>query len=158
MKQEDCEAVAHLITLAWNETYRGIVSDEFLDQLYENEAERARNSLKFFDEDDHQFVLEKGDEIIGYMNLGISEDEASDKCGEIHAIYLLREYQKQRLGRKMIEAGMQELRDMGLKRMLIGCLDHNPANDFYLHIGGKYIRQRIFEKLQLPENVYYFDL
>jgi hypothetical protein len=46
---------------------------------------------------------------------------------------------------------------MGFNKMVIGCLDGNPSNDFYKHIGGKYIKQRIFERLQLPENVYYYD-
>ena len=42
--REDCAAVAHVVTVAWNETYRGIVPDEFLDSLYLNENERAQNS------------------------------------------------------------------------------------------------------------------
>ena len=46
---------------------------------------------------------------------------------------------------------------MGYDKMVIGCLANNPSNKFYEHIGGKYIKQRIFEKLQLPENVYYYD-
>ena len=33
----------------------------------------------------------------------------------------------------------------------------NPSNEFYKHIGGKFIKKRVFEKLNLPENVYYFD-
>ena len=28
--KEDCYELAHLITIVWNETYKGIVSDEFL--------------------------------------------------------------------------------------------------------------------------------
>ena len=35
--------------------------------------------------------------------------------------------------------------------------DENPSNEFYKHLGGKYIKQRTFEKLQLLENIYYFD-
>ena len=46
---------------------------------------------------------------------------------------------------------------MGYDKMIICCLVGNPANKFYEHIGGKYIKQRIFEKLQLPENVYYYE-
>ena len=41
--------------------------------------------------------------------------------------------------------------------MIIGCLAGNKSNEFYKHIGGRFIKTRIFEKLQLPENVYYFD-
>ena len=33
----DSQAIAHLITLAWNETYKGIVNDAFLQSLYTNE-------------------------------------------------------------------------------------------------------------------------
>ena len=52
---------------------------------------------------------------------------------------------------------IEELKSMGYDKMVIGCLVGNPSNKFYEHIGGKYIKQRIFEKLQLPENVYYYD-
>ena len=41
--------------------------------------------------------------------------------------------------------------------MIIACLKGNLSNEFYKHIGGKFVKTRIFEKLQLPENVYYFD-
>ncbi len=34
MNKNDCFAVAKIVTIAWNETYRGIVNDEFLDNLY----------------------------------------------------------------------------------------------------------------------------
>ena len=30
-RKEDCKAIAEFITKTWNETYRGIVNDEFLD-------------------------------------------------------------------------------------------------------------------------------
>lgn len=46
---------------------------------------------------------------------------------------------------------------MGYDKMIIGCLVGNPSDDFYKHMGGKLIKTRIFEKLQLPENVYYFE-
>ena len=48
MKKEDCKEVAHIITIAWNETYRGIVPDEILDNLYTNEKERTNNSINRF--------------------------------------------------------------------------------------------------------------
>ena len=43
-ERKDCAGIARVITVAWNETYRGIVSDEFLDSLYINEEVRAQNS------------------------------------------------------------------------------------------------------------------
>jgi hypothetical protein len=42
--------------------------------------------------------------------------------------------------------------------MIIGCLDGNPSNEFYKHLGGKFVKTRLYEKLNIPENVYIFDI
>jgi hypothetical protein len=42
---------------------------------------------------------------------------------------------------------------MGYTKMIIGCLNNNPSNNFYKHLGGKFIKTRIFKKLNLLENV-----
>ena len=156
MKREDVKDVSHVITIAWNETYRGIVSDDFLDGLYLNELERANNSYNNFnDNDNHQFVLEVDSKVVGYMNVG--ESDVSD-CGEIHALYIINGYKGYGYGKKLIEVGIKELKSIGYNKMIIGCLDRNKSNEFYKHIGGKLIETRIFKKLNLPENVYYYDI
>ncbi len=155
-KKEDCQAISHIVTEAWNETYRGIVPDDFLDHLTQNEEERTLHSIENFNEkENHCFVLEIDSEIGGFVRVGLCEER--DSCGEIHAIYLLKKYQGQGYGRKLLEAGIQELKEMGCTQMIIGCLEKNPSNQFYEHMGGKKIATRIFERLQLPENVYYFN-
>lgn len=157
-EREDCAAVAHVVTVTWNETYRGIVPDEFLDSLYLNENERIQNSYNNFNENEnHQYVLEVDNNIVGFVNVGSSDESDYDNCGEIHAVYIINGYKGNGFGKKLIETGIKELKNMGFNKMIIGCLVGNPSNEFYEHIGGKYIKQRIFEKLQLPENVYYFE-
>ena len=157
-ERKDCADVAHIVTVAWNETYEGIVSDEFLAGLYATEKERAENTYNKFDEkDNHQYVLEVENKIVGFVNVGPSDETEYEDCGEIYAVYIINGYKGHGFGRKLVEAGIKELKNMGYNKMVIGCLAGNPTNDFYKHIGGKYIKQRIFERLQLPENVYYYD-
>ena len=155
MTREDCEAAAHVISASWKETYRGIIPEEELNRT--DEQTIAENSRKNFPEDNHQFVLEVDGVIAGYMNVGLTEEKEYEHCGEIHAVYLLQEYKGKGFGRKMVEAGIRELKAMGCDKMVIGCLAGNPSNSFYEHIGGKLIRTRIYERLQLPENVYFFE-
>lgn len=155
-ERKDCEAIAKLITVCWNDTYRGLVSDDFLDGLYNNEDDRIKNSYDKFDENDnHQFVLEVDKKIVGWMNVGDSEE--GEEYGEIHAIYILSEYKGFGYGRKLVEEGINEIKSMGFKKMIIGCLDGNNSNEFYKHIGGKFIKQRMFERLGMLENVYLFE-
>ena len=156
--KDDCASVAHVVTVAWNETYKGIVNDDFLNGLYENEEQRTINSYnKFNENDNHQLVLEVDNKVVGFVNVGSTDETDYDNCGELYAIYIMSEYKGQGYGKKLFEAGIQELKNMGYDKMVIGCLNGNPSNEFYKHMGGKLIKARIFEKLQLPENVYYFD-
>lgn len=155
MAREDCSAAAHVISASWKETYRGIIPEEELNRT--DEQTIAENSRKNFPEDNHQFVLEAEGVIVGYMNVGLTDDRGYEHCGEIHAIYILKEYKGKGFGRKLIEAGTAELKAMGCDRMVIGCLAGNPSNSFYEHIGGKLIKTRIYERLKLPENVYFFE-
>ena len=157
-ERKDCKAIAHIVTIAWNETYRGIVPDSFLDNLYLNEEERANNSYNNFNEkENHQYVLEVDNNIVGFIKVGASNANY-DNCGEIYALYIINGYKGKGYGKKLIEVGIKELKEMKFNKMIIGCLNGNPSNKLYEHIGGKLIEQRIFEKLQLPENIYYFDI
>lgn len=157
-ERKDCAEIAHVVTVAWNETYKGIVPDEFLNGLYLNEDERAINSYNNFDENDnHQFVLEVDGKVVGFVNVGSTDEKDYNNCGELHAIYIINGYKGYGHGKELYNAGVNELKSMGYNKMIIGCLVGNPSNTFYEHIGGKFIKQRIFENLQLPENVYYFD-
>lgn len=88
MNKNDCFAVAKIVTIAQNETYRGIVNDEFLDNLYLNEQERATNSYKEFDENtNHQYVLEINNEIVGFIIVDASDEVEYNDCGELYALY-----------------------------------------------------------------------
>ena len=42
--------------------------------------------------------------------------------------------------------------------MIIACLKGNPTNEFYKYLGGTYVKDGLFERLQLPENIYYYDI
>ena len=156
--KDDCYKLAHLVTIVWNETYKGIVSNEFLNNLYLNEKERATNSYKNFNElENHQYILEVDNKVVGFINVGLPDETEYENCGEIHALYIMKEYQGNGFSKLLINAGIKELKRLRCNKMVIGCLVGNPSNKFYEHIGGKLIKQRVFKKLGLLENVYYFD-
>ena len=76
---------------------------------------------------------------------------------EIFALYIINKYKGKGYGRKLVEAVKKELKSMGYNKMIIACLKGNPSNEFYKHIGGIHIKDGLYKRLQLPENVYYFD-
>ena len=157
-KIEDCKSIAHVVTVAWNETYKGIVPDWFLEELKNNEEERTKRTIENFNEDDnHQFVLEVDNEVVGFVNVGKTEDKDFENCGEIIALYIIKKYKGNGFGRKLIEQGIKELKTLGYDKMIIACLKGNPSNEFYKHIGGKYVKDGVYKRLNLPENIYYYE-
>ena len=160
-EQKDCKTIAHVVTIAWQETYRGIVNDEFLDNLSDNEKERGFRSFNNFnDNDNHQFVLEVDDNIVGFIKFGYTNELDYENQGEIFALYIIKEYQGKGFGKKLMETGINEWTNMGCSKIRIGCLKDNPSNEFYKFMGAKFIRTRIFKlpNQELIENVYCLDI
>lgn len=157
-RQNDCLAIAQVVTIAWNETYKGIVPDWFLKELYLNENDRAKRTYDEFDKNNNnQLVLEVDDKIVGFVNYGKSKDEDYDNCGEIFALYIINKYNNNGYGRKLVEEAIKEIKKLGYNKMIIACLKGNPSNEFYKHIGGKYVKDSIFKRLNLKENIYYYE-
>ena len=156
--KEDCFKVHHVTVISWNETYKGIIPDDFLKNMLVDEKKIAKKIYYEFDNKDYfSLVLEVDNVIVGFANYG-SSSENIENCGEIFALYILKDFQGYGFGKKLVEACIQELKKFNYDKMIISCLKGNPSNEFYVHIGGKKIKERIFEKLNLPENVYLFDI
>ena len=157
-EQKDCFEIAHVVTVAWNETYKGIVPEWFLEKLCLNEKDRAEKTYDEFDiNNNNQYVLEVDNEIVGFVNYGRSDDEEFENCGEIFALYVIKKYHGYGFGRKLVEKAKEDIKSFGCDKMIIGCLKGNKSNEFYKHIGGKYIKDGVFKRLNLPENIYYFE-
>ena len=60
--------------------------------------------------------------------------------------------------RELIEQYIKELKQLGCNKMIIACLKGNLSNEFYKHIGGKYIKDVVYKRLNLPENIYYYEI
>ena len=60
-------------------------------------------------------------------------------------------------GRKLVEEAIKKLKQLGCDKMIIACLKGNPSNEFYKHIGGKYLKDGVWKRLNLPENIYYYE-
>lgn len=73
-EKNDCKEIAHVVTVAWNETYKGIVPDEFLDNLYKNEEERTISLINNFD------VAFDILESVGFKDVDVYHNRIPDFC------------------------------------------------------------------------------
>lgn len=159
-QKSDCEGVQKVITLAWQQTYKGIINDEYLNALNLNEKQRIENSINVFDENNNnELVLEIDNKIVGFVKYSESKDGNFLGHGEINALYLLKEYKGKGYGKLLFDKAKLELKKMGYFKIIVGCLDGNISNNFYKHMNGKFQSTRIFSRdsQDLIENIYLFD-
>jgi GNAT superfamily N-acetyltransferase len=80
------------------------------------------------------FVADLDGEIAGFVSVGTSRDPGTD--GELFAIYVHPVHWSTGMGRKLIEAGEEELRRLGHEEAILWVLNDNPrARRFYERAG-----------------------
>lgn len=163
--KEDIRDYLTVNTKAWVETYKGIMSDEFLEKIVvEHEQNVKRLEDKFdatkINEPDYiRFLLYVDNKPVGNMAICKSREEEYSNSGELCTLYLLNEAKKKGYGKILFDKAKEELIKQGYEDMVIYCLKDNPTNEFYKHMGGKLIKtkSRNIGGKDLEENVYYYD-
>lgn len=142
----DAEAIARAHVASWRTTYQGIVSDEILANI--SVEERARNwqrQLEAPQPDCFVYVAEQDGNILGFASGGPERSGDSLYKGEIYALYLVKECQRQGIGQMLVEASVISLLANGIESMLIWVLRDNPSRRFYEAVGGKFLREQEIE-------------
>jgi len=95
--------------------------------------------------------------IVGMVLYGKSRDDKHKKSVGINAIYVLKEYHGNGIGKKLFLEAVIYLVDENYNSIIIGCLEGNPSNNFYIKMGGKidYKTECTIDGKNYIENVFY---
>jgi GNAT superfamily N-acetyltransferase len=69
----------------------------------------------------------------------------SKYIGELMAIYIHQEYQRKKIGLKLVKMVVERLLESNIKSMIVWVLKGNPNCKFYEILGGTYIGQKMLE-------------
>lgn len=146
-KLEDVTGIARTHIASWRESYRGIVPDDFLNNLsIERRIAQWNESLANPQNQYHRvFVAEVGGEISGFAGYGSEREADPVYLGELYAIYILQSAHRKGIGRRLVNAVAQDLMAQGITSMLVWVLADNPARGFYERLGGFYLREKAIE-------------
>ncbi|MBE0669536.1 MAG: GNAT family N-acetyltransferase [Anaerolineales bacterium] len=144
---KDAPEIATVHIAAWKEAYRGIVPDDFLENLsVQRRTEQWVNSLSDVNHlYHHALIAEVNGHIVGFSNFGFPQKEDDEFDGELYAIYLLKSAQKFGIGRALFVEAANSLMQMGSTSMLVWVLKDNPSRGFYEHLNGVYLREKMIE-------------
>ena len=91
---------------SWQDTYAGLIPASYLEKLtLEKCTEIARRWP------DNILVAKDGETVVGFAGFGISRDEDLPDTGELFALYVLKEYQRQGVGSALTREVFSRLAD-----------------------------------------------
>jgi ribosomal protein S18 acetylase RimI-like enzyme len=132
----DAGSIASIDVLAWQEAYRGVVPDEYLDGL--SIAQSESQWIKRLNAGESEvFVAEDSHRVIGRVHLGATRDEnAPLRTGEIYGVNVLPSRWSMGAGRALCRYAQQRLVELGFSRVTLWVLTGNDrAIRLYQHLG-----------------------
>jgi ribosomal protein S18 acetylase RimI-like enzyme len=145
----DAPALGSMHVASWRETYTSLLPDKMLSSL--SVEARAAAWAKIMQEPATErstvvYLAEHEKSIIGFGSCGAQRTDtlkAKGYDGEISAIYVLREFQKRKIGTRLLRAMSSDLQHRGFNAAALWVLRENlRARRFYEHVGGKVIAER----------------
>ena len=158
---DDAYGINYVNAHTWYATYKWLMPDKFLEMRVNSIDERTEKTRKLIEDGEKYLVVENAEtkEIIWMMIYWSSRNENYPNSWEINAIYILPEYQKLWLGKKLFLAWIDELIKLWYKDMILNVLEWNNTINFYKKYGWKVVWERFdnIGKITIHENIMYFE-
>lgn len=136
-QSSDIEAIAKLKVTGFQNAYKGIMDDAYLEAMSVSEQIRILKELYL---SENIFVAEKDNEILGFCRIydydkAVYEDEEID-C-EIRELYVKPDLKRMGIGSELFNYILHYFKDKGKKKLYLGCFKDNcNSRKFYEKMGG----------------------
>ncbi|MGG0412297.1 N-acetyltransferase family protein [Peribacillus simplex] len=136
----DAEGIAIVHVDCWRTTYKDIMPSDFLDNLsYEQRKDIwIKNITK---DGNYVYVAENNEgKIVGFISGGKRETNKVEDSGDLTAIYILENFQRMGIGKKLIKELFLKFEELGFKAIFVEVLEDNESRYFYEAFGAELIK------------------
>ena len=120
---------------AWKREYYDILTSDIIHNKDRNVNENIRHLQDQITENNRIIVALDGDKIVGFVFYAKVQGDYYDNA-EIREIYVVPEYQRKGIGRKLFDEAVKELKKLKYNSFIVSCPIHNKSMEFFIHLGG----------------------
>ena len=137
----DAKEIANVHVDSWRTTYRGIISDSYLNSLsYEQRIELWKRNVA--DEENYIVAAENEDgEIVGFGTAGKRPENKEWNTGDLTSIYLLEAYQGKGIGKLLLTELFRYFTKRGYEKVFVEVLEENKTRHFYEYYGAVLVKK-----------------
>ena len=142
---EDARGITAVHVKAWQESYKGIIAQSYLEGLSIRKRLNLRKKILINNKPDViNLVAVKDNQIIGFCDAGPIFKESDTYRGEIYAIYLLENYKSLGIGTQFMQKAREHLVQHNLLPYIAWVLEKNTkTRKFYEKHGGQVVDKKI---------------
>ena len=138
-QKSDAHSISRIYVRTWQDTYLGIIPYAYLAKMsIPHHAQAFLNELN--SNQVVSFIAEDRGQGAGFITGGYETTGDSIYGGEIFTLYVLKNYQRQGVGSRLVSALANQLQRIGIYSMLVRVLKQNPYRHFYKKINGIYLK------------------
>lgn len=143
----DLTAVANVQIASNRTTYKAIMPEEYLINLSIANITENWNERLFVNNSKEFMFIAESDEgtVVGFI-AGRIANESNSAIGEITSFYIIEEFQKKGIGKKLLKSAAQLMNEKKLQAVALWTLKQNPSRYFYEHLGGQFAGSRIIDR------------
>jgi len=135
---DDLMMIASVLVRTWRATFRGIISDGYLDAMtVEDQAIRHARRLRLPGSCLMVAVDMTEMRVIGFANYGKARGMPPAFDRELYELYLLPEFHGAGIGSALVRAVATHCRETGASSLFAWVLKDNPNRVFYERIGAR---------------------
>jgi GNAT superfamily N-acetyltransferase len=139
----DAHAIARIHVAGWQSAYRGILADEHLDSISIDQRQAFWKQQLHHDGCLLFVVDDPRHGVTGFAFAGPHHGNLNQYRGEIHAIYVLEQFQRRGLGQQLFRHTVAALREARYRNMMVWALKQNPYRQFYERLGGQIVGEEL---------------
>ena len=140
MTEKYTDGFGMVLYQAWEQTYRGLMPDSFLDK---RNPEKLIENAKHYP-DNKLVAICDGNTVSAVCYNSVARDFASDgNTGEIVALYVLKEYQGYGIGKALLKAAAERLDGKSITLFVLK--GNENAMAFYKHMGFEFTGKEIYQ-------------
>lgn len=133
---EDALAVAGVHVRSWQVGYRGLLPDDYLDQLNPEDRAERYDFASVDARKPHTVLATEGAEILGFATTAPSCNEENPAQGELFALYVDPQHWNRGIGVALIRAARSRLIELGFIDAVLWLLEGNLRADRFYRLDG----------------------
>lgn len=142
---DDEDGIAELFMKTWQISLKHMLPDGFIER-FQLATQKQKYAERIHDPEWILMIAKSGDRIVGMIGARNNDSEPLFYQKQIKSLYVDPDYQRLRIGTKLLQAVFAEMTKQGAESVMLWCLSANyAACSFYAKHGGERL-----EEMPLP--------